>query len=358
MRFLVIVFCLIVAVAGGFLLWTVATLSIKAGVFTEVTYTDNSACKVIKSPAGVEDLVIDRETGWVYLSATDRRWGQGGGLYAMRLEDPERGIIGLTSGLLDDFHPHGISFWTSPDGTDKRIFAVTHSKDGKDHAVEIFTVDDTGFQPVLTHDTTVKDVLFRSPNDVAAVGPRRFYTTNDFHYPQGSLRNSVELYLRLDLTDVVYHDGEAARTVADGLTFANGIALNADGTRVYVAETTDGTVRIYDRDAGSGSLTLLNVVDAGVGPDNIDVDTEGRLWIANHPKLFAFQDHAAKSEALSPSLVQVLSLVGTGTSSVSEEVYIDTGAQISGSSVGAYHEGTLLIGSVFEPHIVSCSGVE
>lgn len=78
---------------------------------------------------------------------------------------------------------------------------------------------------------------------------------------------------------------KATRVVAMGLSFANGIALSADETKLFVAET--GKYRIWsldatgqNLDAGSGpqpGATIL--IDALPGyPDNLMRGLDGRIW--------------------------------------------------------------------------------
>ena len=72
----------------------------------------------------------------------------------------------------------------------------------------------------------------------------------------------------------------AVTTVAEGLQFANGVALAPDGSAVYVAET------------GSYCLTKIALTGPSAGlarplspalpgfPDNISTGTDGRIWVA------------------------------------------------------------------------------
>ena len=63
------------------------------------------------------------------------------------------------------FHPHGIYLQTQPSG-EKLMFVVNHRGDGE--AVSIFSVSDAGASFI----GDVKHPLFRTINDVVAVGKR------------------------------------------------------------------------------------------------------------------------------------------------------------------------------------------
>jgi gluconolactonase len=74
------------------------------------------------------------------------------------------------------------------------------------------------------------------------------------------------------------------RILADGLPFPNGIALSADGTRLFVGLYADKSVIVLppaDRPLPYlTSWTYLHT-EGGVGPDGMTVDVDGRLWWAN-----------------------------------------------------------------------------
>jgi hypothetical protein len=69
--------------------------------------------------------------------------------------------------------------------------------------------------------------------------------------------------------------------VADGLYFANGIALDEQAGLLYVAELMAKRVLRFRVDTAAGELTDRAVLLETRGfPDNIELDASGRLWIA------------------------------------------------------------------------------
>ncbi len=340
-------------------------IATNAGAFDELSETGTDQCRVLAGVTGAEDIAVDRATGWAFVSATDRRAVMAGepvrgDIFALRVDAPDAGFTVLTQEAPADFRPHGISLLSNADGVVTHLFAVSHPQGGG-HVVEIFAVE-SGETPMLRHQRSVRDPFIRTPNDVVAVGPEAFYITNDHRYADGPMRVLEEL-LQWDATDVVYFDGEAARIAARDLTYANGIALSPDGAMLYVAELGDGVVRVYDRNAETGALfprgealedQRPGIIPIGTGIDNIDVDAQGALWIAAHPRLLDFLAHAADADNLSPTRVTRTVMDPQTGQGRTEEIYLDFGDQISGGSVAVAHDGRLLIGSVFEPKIVLC----
>jgi sugar lactone lactonase YvrE len=72
----------------------------------------------------------------------------------------------------------------------------------------------------------------------------------------------------------------AAVSLVEGLFFANGIALDEDAGYLYLAETLGGRVSRYRLDVAAGRVSDPQVVLEILGPDNIELDRHGRLWIA------------------------------------------------------------------------------
>jgi sugar lactone lactonase YvrE len=77
---------------------------------------------------------------------------------------------------------------------------------------------------------------------------------------------------------LVTPDG-AARVVADGLRFPNGIAVSADNDRLVVAEMDGTCLADYDITA-DGGLTFRGRFGSMKSPDGICLDREGAVWVA------------------------------------------------------------------------------
>jgi arylesterase/paraoxonase len=152
---------------------------------------------------------------------------------------------------------------------------------------------------------------------------------------------------------VVYYDGSGFVEAATGIAYANGINVSPDGRLLYVCAATEGALHIYDRDSLSGRLEHRDEIDLDTGVDNIEIEPDGDLWIAAHPQLLTFVEHAEDHWTVSPSQVLRLTPRKVGGYEV-EEVYLDTGEQISASSVAAARGNRLLIGAVFDSKFLDC----
>ena len=87
------------------------------------------------------------------------------------------------------------------------------------------------------------------------------------------------------------------------------------------------------------------------GVDNIELDADGNLWVGCHPKLLKFLSHDKDEKAASSSEIIRLRNLGNGKWE-QVTVYLNDGSQISASSVGAVYKNRLLIGPVFQRHIL------
>ncbi|MFN2375311.1 MAG: strictosidine synthase family protein [Candidatus Binatia bacterium] len=306
-------------------------------------------CRTVTGAVGAEDVTIHPEAGVAYLSADDRRATAAGRpvrgeIYSLDLRSNAALPVPLTRGSPADFHPHGISLWRGEDGGE-RLFVINHPAAGG-HTVEIFDVEPDR----LHHVETVTYPDLSSPNDIVAVGKRRFYATNDRRHREGFLA-TVEAYLQLPWASVSYFDGSRGRIAADGIAFANGINASADGGSVYVAELLGQAVRVYDRDPDSGNLTLRRTIGLGSSPDNIEVESSGRLSVAAHPKIFDFLAHAG--DAAKPAPSQVLRV--DPDSGVVEEVFLDDGTLLSAAATAATAGGTMVLGPIFDARVLVCT---
>jgi arylesterase/paraoxonase len=310
--------------------------------------------------AGAEDITIDHAAGRAYISSEDR-WKAGktlqpAGIYGLDLADDRAEPINLTadppSGFV--FHPHGLSLFCG-DTDERRLFVINH-RGAEDHGVEVFDVDGDR----LRHIRTIADRQHLiSPNDLVALDGDRFYVTNDHGSHPGLLR-TLEDVAGLAWSTVVFWDGHRFHTVAGRMAFANGIALDRDRGRLYVAGSRDKTLLDFAWDAGDPAKMLSDPEEIGVPgcPDNLEWDEDGNLWVGAHPSFLKLALYTARIKPTAPSLVLCLHFEGGETPRVEEVWRDETGATISASSVAAVH-GTgavrrLLIGAPFDDHFLDC----
>jgi arylesterase/paraoxonase len=184
------------------------------------------------------------------------------------------------------------------------------------------------------------------------VGPDQFYVSNDHRYVTG-VKRMMEEYLRLRRSNVLFYNGAEFVEVATGIGYANGINLSADGKTLYLCAVTERSLHIYDRDPATNQLALKEKIKLNTGVDNLEVDPAGGLWIGAHPKLLSFVKHSQDRSQLSPSQILHLTPKADGGYAI-DEIYLNAGEEISGSSVGAVRNHRLLIGAVFDPKFLDC----
>jgi arylesterase/paraoxonase len=353
-RRLGVIAVVLLIVVGGLLYRTLNA----AGYFTTVTSSFAGTCTPITGVVGAEDMELDRTTGELFISSQNRRPfplppGQHlvqGDILLAHLDQPEVPPQSLTAVMSWTLHPHGLSLYR--DGNGKRTLAVVNHVEPETSEIMLFdVVERAGATPQLSLRRRVKDPLIHDANDVTLVGHEAFYVTND-HGSRSAMGRMLEDYLLIPRADVVYYDGNAARVVASSLNYANGINRSADLATVYVAETTGRTLDIFHRDTTSGALTPVRSLFLGAGPDNIDVDAEGNLWIAAHPKMLDFLAHAQDAKKHSPSMV--LRVDPTAEDGAMRTIYTNTGEEMSGSSIAVSNGKRLAIGAVFEPKYLNC----
>ena len=318
-----------------------------SGAFKTITNSFVGSVVTMEGFPGVEDIDIDQNTGIAFLSSDDR-WARmlrnqqiKGAIYTLNLNDSTPTPVNATLNFpQEDFHPHGISFYQSPDGK-KMLFVVNHRQE--ENFIEIFQYRNDS----LLHLESITDPLIISPNDVVGVGERSFYFTNDHNEKAGRLRSIKDL-LMIGTGNVGYFDGKQVTiTSAQDIKYANGVNISRDGKDLYLAASSDKKIIVYHRDLLSGALTLASEIETGTGVDNIDVDADGNLWVGCHPQLLKFLAHSKKEGTLSPSEIIKLTPIEDGKFK-QETIYMNDGSEISASSVAAVYGNILLVGGVFE----------
>ena len=332
------------------LIYLINTLH-SAGVFKTIEPRLQGSVKTIyMAVPGTEDMEIDHEKGLLFISSNDRwkQWnGQvaDGGIFVLALDSNDSQPRKLATTYRGDFHPHGISY-LQQNSTDY-LFVVNHNYDG--NFVELFEFkNDT-----LFHQKSFAGALMNCPNDVVAVSPNTFYVTNDHGYQNGFKRMAEE-YLRLPFSNLLFYDGKNFSKVVEGLNYANGVNISNDGKLLYIAESTGRDLSTYKMNS-NGSLELISNLSLGTGLDNIDVDVDGNLWIAAHPKLLSFVGHAKDSTKKSPSEVLKLIPAKDNKSYMVEQIYLDKGDQLSGSSIAVHYKNEMFVGVVFERKLLRVS---
>jgi arylesterase/paraoxonase len=334
---------LVLVLMGSFLAYIFST----TGFFRKVESSNDFGpiYQTIALP-GVEDMAIARTDSILILSVDDRaarREGKEGlkGLYLIDLRDPSFIPVSLTDQLDFPFFPHGISIFQL-DSAKYGLMAINHV-DGK-HSVEHFILEGKN----LTHQKTITDPNFISPNDLVMVGPDQFYYSNDHGYTDG-LGVFAENYIGFKASNVGYFNGESAEKKVGRIGYANGIQFDASKRLLYVASVRAFQVKVYQVDE-NWDLTHLEDIPVGTGVDNIELDPSGNLWVGAHPNLLQFASYAAGKKPTAPS--EVIQISYTSEKSSVKSIFTDTGTTISGSSVALSWGDFLFIGTVMDSKVL------
>jgi len=318
---------LVLAIFGVHWLWF-------GGAFRSVQSGFSGHCRAIALGGSSEYLQLDRERGLAYLSFLDRdslaRGGAVNGtvmLLDLNLPDPApRAAMTFDPG---NFRPQGLSLFKR--GSEPaRLFAISQHPDGS-HSVEIAEQGTSGgFFPR----EVIRDPAFIDPSAITAIGAREFYLAS----AGGTL---------------IYFDGAKAHVAATGLDGASGLATNPDASRLYVAETLAKALRVYRRNTAYGALVLEETVDLNTAPAGLDVDEEGVVWIAAHPKLISYNRHLRDSARPAPTQVLRFDPRLAADARVTQ-VYLNAGDEISGGTAAARWRDEFLIGALFDEKVLIC----
>lgn len=338
MRFIALILMLI-GIAGAAVWGTLQSF----GHFSVIPSQFDGICTPVTGVAGPEDIDLDSRRGVAFLSSLDRTAPDTrGAIHRFAVNDPlaAAGWRDMTDGVPEVFRPLGLDYF---DGAGvQRLFVINEATNG----VELFDVAADG---ALTHIKSFTERRLTSPNNVVAVGPESFYVTNDVKAGRQSLRGQFNFLTRAATGEVFYIEDGTWRVAASGLRFANGIEISGDGRSLYVAETAADTVKVFDRDPASGSLTHRANIAIPGAPDNITVDADGEYWVAAHPKPLAVAMLATRPEAHSPSMV-----VRIPDDMRARTVYVDDGSNFSSSSAAAFLGETLMITGLYERKFLLC----
>jgi len=327
---------IVVICAGG-------ALFLYMAVNRDVTEKFAGSCEEVTLPGSGEDIQVDRERGFAYLSVLDRLGvAQGNEIEPgtiMRVDLTNRPYQAVPA-LLDgpQLNPHGISLFID-DAGNRHLFLINHPEDrasGKE-VIELYREQSPG---EFMHVESFRTPLITRANDMVATGPRQFYVAQDVDRGSGET-----------MTKLVYFDGSDFSVVADDIQSGGGINVSRDLGTLYVAETGGKKIRVATL-AEDGSIATARDIMLESSPDNIDVANDGSLWVGAHSNVIALAMHfIVGSQA--PS--QVLRVEADGDDYRIEEIYMNAGGQISAGSVGARDAGNrLLLGSITARKILVC----
>ena len=320
------------------------------GLFSGAVTSSGGVCKPVATLAGVQDM--EAANGTVFVSVAGKTPSAADGIYAM----PQAGGAPVKlEGGPKDFHPRGLGLFRTPDGKGLFLFAVNkHSgasaPAGATHnevrfSIDSFAVTDPATAPKLVAQGTVEGGLLINPQDVAAVSPTSFYVANGTASKYAPM-HWLQTYGVISGGNVLWFNGMSFKEAVDGLYGTRSILMAGD--RVIVGGLLSHSVSSFARDEFNGTLSDEQDINLPAGPEKLSRDQFGGIWAAGHANLLDWRAAGAGKPATS----QVFH-VGLADKSV-QQVYGNSGAEISGASVALPVGNRLLIGSPLDGKLLDC----
>lgn len=317
--------------------------------FGKVGRAHRGVCRKIDGLIGPEDLAFRRD-GSLVVSCDGRSEdvlaAPNGAIILLSLDAPERRIV-LWDGRGNTFHPHGLDYFIDPGTDEEYLFVIDHR--GTHDAVMIFRFDENALAPVREVIVSGTTTL----NDLTAVSKAQFYVTQD-HGSTSPLLNTISDYLRLPTGSVLYFDGERLSRAASGICYANGIALDHARRRLYVASMLRGKIIEFAWTPATGQVRRRGELHVSGSPDNITITSDGCLVVAVHPKILELARQRRQREIHAPSRILHLSRAPDSAAWSWEVLYADPGENQSAASVAVKAGKWLIVGSVYDDHVVVC----
>ena len=148
---------------------------------------------------------------------------------------------------------------------------------------------DTGTGTIETLISEVDGVTITHSNYALADADGYVWATESTRFPHPGPEAITEMLANLDGWLFVRRPDGSSEILAEGLAFANGLALSPDGRFLFVAETFNGRVSRAEILTGGGIGPLEEYVTLPIdgleeramvaGPDGMAFDESGALWI-------------------------------------------------------------------------------
>ena len=310
-------------------------------------------CKQIPAPQeqeklgmyGPEDLALDTSNGRprLIVSSHDRRHPNSlGKIFQVNLEtnlvteldrEDEPKLLG------NDFRPHGINLQRIDNET--YLYVVVHGKRGwfsqAQWIVRYFVREDHlkyDEQFGMKEDTT----LLTRPNDVQGIGRDSFYVTN-------LSSSAIDPIIYWHTAPALHFADNQWATVEPFKGNGNGIIVIND--QVLIADDrTDQIIAI----PLSGLPSEPHIFASISVPDNINYGPDDDILIASHDSGVKLALHGLLRTQSGGSIVRAKL---TGNPPLIHKLFMTDGAPLSTPSSAVYHHGTLYVGQVYDPFILS-----
>eukprot|EP00127_Corallochytrium_limacisporum_P003227 Clim_evm76s147 gene=Clim_evmTU76s147 len=270
-----------------------------------------------------------------------------------------------------EFRPHGLGVgqkWQGYSGKKNRIYVVNHTKKGD--FIEVFDWKmNTSGESEATYVASISHKNMADMNDVVPVSDCEFYVTRFFGTDKDdAVERLRELYLGKESGSVLYvnfcQDPKTpkVKTVAEGLNMPNGINMVNEKT-VVVSGFGKNHIRVFERNPKTNDLAFRYDIPLGASwPDNIDVGSDGFLYVASITGMVNFWGHTVMGvlkhggiEALRVNLGENFNGEKAGVDLLVSHPGLDDFGTTTVVAYGSYKNEThVLLGSLMNEGIADC----
>ncbi|UJR33335.1 hypothetical protein I4U23_020784 [Adineta vaga] len=340
------------------------------GIFRHIETKGLNQCQLIVPSDGegqaFEDFDIDYENRVAYMPGDDRTWWhtfnitlankhKQGKVFRFDLESEKFTKLDFMNYPYEHFHPLGVGLLKRKNN---QLFMTNHRVVDEQMigTVEIFEIDSSKANQLKWIDSVV-DPLFTVPDDILPIDEKTFYVTNVYHYRTdiSPLLHKIEVFAKRPWGNLLLcsktHEWHC-KMVLDSICTANGIVASLDFQTIYVASTTERSIRIYKHNSEDNSLTYIQSLYVQFFPDNLLVNDKDQLIVAGHPKPLLFVPHEKDRRNRSPS--EIVIFRDPKSNSSFENILLTNGEILSASTVGGTYKRKLIVGGLCDHGILLC----
>ncbi|KDN48608.1 hypothetical protein RSAG8_02595, partial [Rhizoctonia solani AG-8 WAC10335] len=240
-----------------------------------------------------------------------------------------------------DFRPLGIDVApVDSAGTSSRLLVINHGRHNP--TIEVFRIQLELNVVKLTHEITLTDPSFVSPNAITSISPTAFFLSHDHSFttrmswPLNTILPWLETFLALPLgrVDLVVFETlpgtgvRNVRTVAPNIACANGVAVSADGSTLAIASTSRAEVLFYAKH--EADIKFTSSVQVPFSVDNLAFAGD-QLLAAGHPYIPELMALVDRKSDRAPSYVTAITprLIGSTDREKSWLARIAAGANVT-----------------------------
>ncbi len=304
---------------------------------------------------GAEDMAYDPQSGFIYISAYERREKRAGGIYRFHNETPQN-IEKVTSIVVD--YPHGLTLQRS--GSDLTLSLIARDlSNPKIMAASLrrFTSKEEGeFSEIMP---AITDSSLCAANNLITLHNTEFgktefdetglhqtnlgYLVTQDHQSCSLAQQGRENIFNPKSGSLTYFGPKKESPALKDLYFANGITAN--NRNIFVAETRAKQISIYQND---GALSPSHTVKLPGGPDNLTLNEAGEIIAALHPNLIGF---AAYRAGWGPRVKSRFAIMSAQQSLTTYDVGADI---LSGATVALQVKDDIYLGAAYDAGIARC----